>query len=350
MEKEEKIEQEVQEQKEIEQESSEEIVEPVKEEQPSAKAGDVVVIEKLNPEDKPFDADIEDKRTVLFNNYSKTKRLSNILMVAVVLIVIGAMALLMINQKWATITGYSIAGVTLLGLLVYSMLTKNRFPNQTKDYIRFVTTKIDQFVYNNTEFQDVQVDLNEKYVLSELNCDKVYKNPVDMGCRNIVKGKYLGKGFSCGELALYSAKQEGKRAQKQVAFIGKYISLANSLHFEGRYIVNIKAEEKPSDLPTDIEDLVELHNADGLVIYGLEGSDYSKDIPSKYLAALKKLNITGHLLNVNVVLWAGHTGVYLSYDDPVVALPFDKPFESEPQIAFKDNLITVLEAERIINK
>ena len=136
---------------------------------------------------------------------------------------------------------------------------------------------------------------------------------------------------------------------KAVAFIGKYLELQNTLHFEGRYILNFRAE-KPNDLPTDIDDLVELNNAENFVVYGPEGSDYTKDIPAKFIAELKKIKVAGNLLNLNVVLWAGHTGVYLSYDDPVVALPFDKPFDVEPQNAFKNDLLAVLDAERLINK
>lgn len=344
---------EVKAQEEVKEEKVEEAPEaPKAEEAEPAKQvqSDIVVIEKLAQEEQPFEQQIEEKRKELFTSYQKTKRFSNILMLSTVAVIIGAMALLMINQNWSKILGYSLAGVTLVGLIVYSVLNRGKFPKKTKEYIRFVTTKIDQFVYNNTEFDAVQVDLNEKYNLTEISCDRVYASPVDIGSRNIVQGKYMGRAFSCGELALYEAKTEGKRTLKKVAFIGKYINLNNSLHFEGRYILNFKAGEKENDLPSDIEDLKELHNDGNFTVYGPEGKDYTKDVPSKYIAAIKKIAVEGHLLNLNVVLWAGHTGVYLSYDDPVVALPFDKPFESEPQIVFKDHLLTVLEANKIINK
>ena len=310
---------------------------------------DIVEITKLTPEDRPLGEEVEERRKELFEAFQKSKKISNILMIAVVLVVVGAMALLMVNQDWSKIVGYSLAGVALVGLVIFSLLTKNKFPNKSKEYIRFVTTRMDREIYNNTEFQDVRVDLNEKYTITELSLERVYKSPVDIGSRNIVRGKYLGQGFSCGELALYSSKEEGKRKMKAVAFIGKYLELQNTLHFEGRYILNFRAE-KPNDLPTDIDDLVELNNAENFLVYGPEGSDYTKDIPAKFIAELKKIKVAGNLLNLNVVLWAGHTGVYLSYDDPVVALPFDKPFDVEPQNAFKNDLLAVLDAERLINK
>ena len=311
---------------------------------------DIVKIEKLTAESRPLGEEVEEQRLSLFQAFTKSKRMSNILMIVVVLVVVGAMALIMVNQDWSKITGYALAGVALFGLVVFSLLTKNKFPNQSKEYIRFVTTRIDQFIYDDKEFQDVEVDLNEKYNLTEVGLDRIYKSPVDIGSRNIVRGKYNGKEFSCGELALYAAKEEGKKKMKAVAFIGKRIDLENKLHFEGRYILNFRAAEKQNDLPSDIDDLVELHNQDNFVVYGPEGSEYTKDIPAKYIAELKKIKVEGNLLNLNVVLWAGHTGVYLSYDDPVVALPFDKPFDAEPQRVFKEHLLAVLDAEGIINK
>ena len=339
----------------VEEPKAEEVETPAEEKKeekkPNGKAPveDIVEITKLTPEDRPLAEDVEEKRKDLFADYQKSKKFSNILMVAVVLVVVGAMALLMVNQDWSKIVGYSLAGTALVGLVIYSMLTKNKFPNKSKEYIRYVTTRIDRYIYNNTEFQDVKVDLNEKYTITELSLERIYKSPVDIGSRNIVRGQYLGQGFSCGELALYSAKEEGKKRLKAVAFIGKHLELQNTLHFEGRYILNFKAE-KPNDLPSDIDDLVELYNNENFVVYGPEGSDYTKDIPAKYIAELKKIKVGGSLLNLNVVLWAGHTGVYLSYDDPVVALPFDKPFDAEPQNAFKNDLLAVLDAERLINK
>ena len=335
-------------------EAQEEKVEEKKQEnQPKGKGKelvpDVVEIEKLSSDAKPLVAEVEERRQLLFQAYTKTRKMSNFMMVAVVLVVVGAMALLMVNQDWSKIVGYSLAGVALVGLVVFSILTKNKFPTQSKEYIRFVTTRIDQDIYNNTEFQDVKVDLNEKYTLTEVGLDKIYKDLVDIGSRNIVRGLYLGKGFSCGELALYSTKDDGKRKVKAVAFIGKRLDLQNTLHFEGRYILSFQAE-KPNDLPTDIDDLEKLHEDGNFTVYGPIGADYAKDIPAKYISELKKIKLEGNLLGLSVVLWAGHTGVYLSYDDPVVALPFDKPFDAEPQRAFKDHLLTVLDAERLINK
>lgn len=55
------------------------------------------------------------------------------------------------------------------------------------------------------------------------------------------------------------------------------------------------------------------------------------------------INCTGALLNVNIVLWAGRTAVYLSYDDSIVAIPFDNPIKPESYTQLKGNIKDILE-------
>ena len=125
-------------------------------------------------------------------------------------------------------------------------------------------------------------------------------------------------------------------------FVGKYLSTGNKLHFEDRYIINIKGE-KDTDLPTDKDDLVELINQNRFVVYGKEGANPEKDLGKDLLDNLKSIDCTGALLNVNVVLWAGHTACYLSYDDSIVAIPFDKEIDTKSYAQLKKNISEVLE-------
>ena len=76
------------------------------------------------------------------------------------------------------------------------------------------------------------------------------------------------------------------------------------------------------------------------MIYGPEGSNYRDAIDNKVIAQLKKLEISGHLLNVNVVFWAGHSAAYVSYDDTIMSVPFDKPLDKNGfDKSFKDLLV-----------
>jgi len=55
-------------------------------------------------------------------------------------------------------------------------------------------------------------------------------------------------------------------------------------------------------------------------------------------------------MNINCVVWGGHTAVYLSYDDPVISIPFDKPFNKDPQEHYKNDLEKIMKIISILNK
>ena len=76
------------------------------------------------------------------------------------------------------------------------------------------------------------------------------------------------------------------------------------------------------------------------VIYGKEGAKFEKDLGKDFLNNLKSVVCTGILLNVNVVFWSGHSAAYISYDDTIMSVPFDKPLDKAGfDQSFKDLLV-----------
>ena len=108
--------------------------------------------------------------------------------------------------------------------------------------------------------------------------------------------------------------------------------------------MNFKNAKQPLDLPNAISDLKVLEEKDDFCVYGPENSNYHDVINSKVISLFKKLQIEGHLLNVNVVFWGGHTAVYLSYDDSILSVPFDKAFDKDGFEKSIDDLVICLKA------
>ena len=134
-----------------------------------------------------------------------------------------------------------------------------------------------------------------------------------------------------------------------MCFLGYYGSRENSLHFEDRYILVAKGKgETPSDLPTDIDDLKVLFEEGNFLIYGKEGANFKKDLGSKFLSAVKGLTVDGPFINFSVVVMAGSTSFYMSCDDSLMALPFEKPFESRSRNHFIKDLLEVFSATDLI--
>ena len=290
--------------------------------------------------EKPFNEVVEEERSQIFATYKKTRTINNIITAIVVVVFIASMVLFVQFKGWGQIVGGVAIGVALVFMIVYYILTRNKFPDTTKKYIRAFMITTDTYVFDMENLFDQKLFFEKRYSNEQALGDRVYKDVIDTASRNIVEGTYKEKPFQCGEYALYKAG--AKRGQKTVLFVGKYLTLENSLHFEDRYVIRILGE-KDTDAPNDIEDLVALSEQNRFVIYGKEGANLEKDLGKDLIENLKSIECVGALLNVNIVFWAGRTVAYLSYDDSVVAIPFDHAINTASYQQLKKNIGDLLE-------
>ena len=300
---------------------------------------DYLVLSK-SAKEVPYNETIETERSNIFKVYKSTTKLNSLLMVIAVAAFIASFILVSRAEAALKITGWVLVGVTMVGLIVYYLLTRNLYPNTSKKYFRVFWKESNEYLFDDPKFSDCKIDVNERYQLADVLADRVYKDVIDLASRNLVRGKFDNKPFTFGELAFYKAG--AKKHSKEVIFVGRHLTVENDYHFEGRYIVNIKGE-KGLDLPNDVDDLVVLKEEENLVIYGPEGSKVEKDLPKRVLIDLTSLNCRGSLLNICVVFWAGRTAAYLSYDDAIVAIPFESPLNVEAYASLKNNIKDMLE-------
>ena len=300
------------------------------------------VEEKPAEEAKTYDVVIEDARQDLFKAYSKSRRISNILMFAVVIAICGIMFLIINNNQVLKIVGYSLAGALVLGMILYYVLTRNKLPNKVKGYVPFVMKTLNEKMFSMQGFSEIKNDPEEKLQMDDLVGDGVYAEASGINSRNVVRGVYNGHHFLYAEAALTRPAQ--KKQQVPPLFVGHYISVPNQMKFDGHFIFNFRNPKQPLDIPNAVSDLKVLEEKEDFVVYGPENANYHDVIDNKVISEFKKLKIEGHLLNVNVVFWGGHTAVYLSYDDPILSVPFDKPFDKNGFEASLDDLVICMKA------
>ena len=304
---------------------------------------EVKVKEKFPSEEQPvieksYDQVVEEARKELYKSYTMSRRISNILMFVVVGAIVGIMFLVINNNQVLKIVGYSLAGALLIGMILYYVLNRKRFPNKTKDYVALVSKTMNDQMFKNQEFDGITSNPDEKLAMDDLIGDGVYAEATGVNSRNVVRGTYKNHHFLYAEAAL--TRPSTRKQQVPPLFVGKYISVPNELKFDGRYVVVIKNPKEPLDLPNAVSDLAVLEDKDDFVLYGPEGSNYRDVINSKVLSQMKRLEIGGHLLNVNIVFWAGHSAAYMSYDDTIMSVPFDKPLDKAGfDQSFKDLLV-----------
>jgi len=318
----------------IEEEKPEEAVESI--EAPS----DVLKIEKPNPDNPPYNEAIEVERKAILAAEKKSRLRSTISLFIVLGCGIAAIALLSVNQ----IISYVLLGVAIVALLIPFFLNKksSNAPD-VKGYITKANYQIDTYLYSKTEFSDVTMNPTEKIDLGEVIADGIYNGIINISSRNVVRGLYKGVGFTAAEMALFKVKTNTK---SQTYFVGKYLMVPNNLHFEGRFVLlreNIEPAKK-MDSPNALDDLVVLFQEDGFAVYGPEGADYTKYIPASVIRSFKEMSINKLLVNNILIVWAGRSILYSSYDDKVISLPFYEPLDTEALASFKNDLETSIES------
>lgn len=297
---------------------------------------EVVFVEKQTELEENYAEKIEAERLALYDAFKKSKRLSNIMMSVVLVIAIGSIFLVTYKEIPALqVVGWVLIGLAVVGMIVFYVLTHNKFPNKTKEYIKFITYALNQRNFDDTRFQEVHYNPKEKFEIADILSDGLYKEISQMSSRNVVRGKYDGHNFICADVALY---EERNKRQRSPLFVGKYITLSNDLHFEGKVVLVSKNAEKAIDLPNALEDANILEDKDNFTIYGPEGTKVNELLGRDFAHRIKQIQIKEGLLNLSVVVWAGHTAVYASYTDDVMALPFNNAFPKEANEQFRGNL------------
>lgn len=320
-----------------------ETVEPVNEQVEKEKLEaslDVINLEQ-NETLNSFSEKIEKGRDDFYTTFSKQRKVSNFLIPIVGLVMAASFVLfLAVSESWGKIVGGVIIGVTLVGMVIFYIMTKNKLPGKSQEYLRNFAIYSDNFLVSKNEVTNPRLFFKKRYAISDFLPDRVYKDVIDIASRNIVEFDYKGHSVQIGEAALY--KKGEKKNQKQLLFVGRYLSFTNDLHFEDRYIINISKKDKV-DLPTDFEDLKILKEQNNFAIYGKEDANFTKDLGKEVINNLMSIDVKDSLLNVNIVVLAGHTAAYLSYDDSIVAIPLDKKLNSAAYQQLKKNIYDILD-------
>lgn len=301
-----------------------------------------------NEQPKTFDVLIEEKRAPLYKKFLVSKKISNYLTIAILIIAIFGMYLVTGSEIWMPILGYSLLGVGVIAMFLYYFLSKKTFDQSTKDYIEFVNESLNKETFENKKFSNITVT-ETKVEINDVANNGVYKDIVRVASRNVISGKYDNNDFNYAEIAIFKSVGNAKKQSATAAFVGKYFEIINSIKFDGNIVINISKEE-PVDVINAVDEKKVLYDQDGVAVYGDEGTDFRKVLGEEFFGTFKKIKAENHLLNLAISIWEGHTFVYMSYDDDVIALPFDKKFNVEAFRSFVEDLNKTFAAVNLLGK
>ena len=339
---EEEKQEEVVEEKSVEEPVQEENLEvKVEEKQEDESKDSVIEIEKPVDGEESYDLVVEKERTSIIAQSKKGNLLSTISIVIVLAFSIAGVFTLTKIPALA----YSLMGAAVVTLIAFSIITRRVARPDVKSYIVKASTAINKYTFADGRFSEVFYDPNDKLELGDVSSDGVYVGLVRTASRNVVEGKFEGRSFKVCECALFNPNQGRKQ---DPAFIGKYLSTTNDLHFEGKILI-ISKGEKDADLPNDLEGLQQVVNEEKFYVYANDEKAI-KVLDKNFINNIKKISVSNHLLNLTVAIWSGRSIVYASYDDATITLPFYEKYQADTAVQYRDNLIELLDALKLLRE
>ncbi len=338
---EEEKQEEVIEEKPVEEPVQEELKVEIEEKQEEESEDSAIEIEKPVDGEESYDLVVEKERASIIAQSKKGNLLSTISIIIVLAFSIAGVFTLTTIPALA----YSLMGAAVVTLITFSIITRRTARPDVKSYIVKASTAVNKYTFADNRFSEVFYDPNDKLELGDVSSDGVYIGLVRTASRNVVEGKFEGRSFKVCECALFNPNQ-GKK--QDPAFIGKYLSTTNDLHFEGKILI-ISKGKKDTDLPNDLEGLQQVVNEEKFYVYANDEKAI-KALDKNFINSIKKISVSNHLLNLTVAIWSGRSIVYASYDDATITLPFYEKYQADTAVQYRDNLIELLDALKLLRE
>lgn len=226
-----------------------------------------------------------------------------------------------------------VAGVVLGGLGTYTILVKKAINKKMKAYFQDYYYESNAYVFDQSNFNEFESCVPDKIEQIQFDENKLFVNVANVGSRGLSTFRYSNKPMMVCDCA--AQVREGK-AIKPV-FVGKYLISDCKYDSNDPIIIYVKGDER-SLPPTNVEDIKLVYDEKGVVVYSNNAS-WNKTINSKILKAIHKIKPHNHLIDVSVSLVDKKIYFCLGYDDPIMVLPLQNPFDAKPLKQYKEDLV-----------
>ncbi|MFA7701019.1 MAG: hypothetical protein WCX85_04045 [Bacilli bacterium] len=292
------------------------------------------------PELEPIEYDtdnlknIEVAREIFLKQYKVQNIVKWIVSIAALgLIILGWLVFLEISVYLTIGT----VGASLVLILLYNFFIKRYLNGKMKIYFDQFYKNTTEFTFDNPDFADVDFKVENKIEAVQFTENEIYKDVIQVGSRNLTNYRYKGMPIS-----VCDAAGQVKGAKQLIpVFVGKYFMAENSYDNDEPIIVYLKGNEK-SLPPTNVAHLNVVSDEKGVAVYS-NNSEALKFVNKKVMAALKKITTDDILIDVAIAIRKGKTFVCAGYDDVLMVLPLEKPFNPKATRSYKDDLVDISE-------
>ena len=306
---------------------------------------------ELEPEPENYDystpdlSHIEEERKKFLGTYRKANRTRTIISIGVLLIILAGWIVptfIEALKSASLIIALIIVGVSVAGLALMSFLFKRKTTAWIHDYFVTYYESTYRYVMMEGPYDKFHGDLDLKLTEEEFRGSNLYQNVYKVGSRYGATFEYDGLEAHIIDCA---AQTRGAKALETI-FVGKCIRTPNTYTGKGLYLY-FKGNSRAIP-PNGIPNKNVLEETKEHVYYG----DPSEKgyLTHEIKEALKKISTDRVLVDVAISIQPGKTYFMLGYEDSLMVVPMEKPFNAHPTEVFSENMATILPIAKLFNK
>ncbi len=238
----------------------------------------------------------------------------------------------------------SLAVISLGIMLGYSIFSKKRINKKSRTYFSELYSNITSYIFDNENYKDVTCDAQRKIEKIQFDENELFKDVFEVGSRATTEFTYLDIPVLLCDCA--AQIQTAKRAKP--VYVGKYlVSPSNYLNDE-LIVVYVKGDQR-SLPPTNLDKIKCLFDNDKFSIYS-NNKQATKIITTKIRNLILKIKKGKSLVDIAISLKQGKCFICLGYDDDLMVLPLEHPFDPRPYEEFKEEVAATMELIQELNK
>lgn len=279
---------------------------------------------------------IEDERVKFLGEYRSGNRLKSIIFFIVMFLMVGTFIIIPnVGQgaAWQLPVMISVAVVLLGCVLGFSFLTRKKMTQKMRNYFSIFYGNMNKYVFGSKSFDKVVFE-NPGKIEDHLFLDSnLYKDVLEVRSRGATTFEYEKKPILVCDCA------GSVKTDKRVApiFVGKYLVTGNKYEGKDPIYIYIKGDQR-SLPPTNLEEVKVVKDDAKMAIYSND-SKWEKTLNTKVMKIVNSMKPNKELVDIAISIQPGTTYIALGYDDPLMVIPLDRPFNQEPVKGYKKDVL-----------
>ena len=302
--------------------------------------------EDLNYDSEPL-ARIEEERKVFLSKYKKQNSLKwvvSLLALAAVITIWIVIPNVAGGESWSMpVMISSIVGILAL-LLLYTFWIRRSLNTKMKQYFLTFYSESNKFVFDQEGFDKVEAQIPDKINKEQFTDSELYKDIIEVGSRGLTAFEYKGIPAMVCDCA-GQIKTEKRIAP---AFVGKYLFAASNYEGDDPIIVYIKGDKR-SLPPTNVEDKKAVHDDNKFVVW-TNNSKWESVINTAFKKLIGQVKLSNDLVDLAISITKGRMFIAMGYDDPLMVLPLEKPYNPNPVKTYKKDIAVIAKFIELLNK